>query len=158
MSRPRFAADEMLGSLAKWLRILGYDTTYEKDKKDDEILKLAIEEGRVLLTRDKGLARSAEDNALYIESDDIDEQLRQVVSRYRLVFNEGFTRCASCGGDLMRVSREEASKEVPARSLAMTDEFFRCVSCGQYYWKGTHWKSMTERIDSLGIPHERSLE
>ena len=76
--RPRFLADEMLGTLVKWLRIMGYDTSYAKDMKDGEIAALAMREGRSLLTRDKALAKTVGCSGLYVVSDVIEEQVAQV--------------------------------------------------------------------------------
>jgi uncharacterized protein with PIN domain len=147
--RHRFDADEMLGSLAKWLRILGYDTTYERDKKDDEIMDFARRESRSLLTRDKVLAKRMAGSSLYVESDVLDEQVGQVVRAFDLNFDEEKTRCALCNGTLHRIDKKEAEQDAPERSLAMTDEFFRCNDCKKLYWKGTHWKMILDRVRSF---------
>jgi uncharacterized protein with PIN domain len=147
--RYRFDADEMLGSLAKWLRILGYDTTYERDKRDDEIMEFARRESRLLLTRDKVLAKRMAGSSLYVQSDVLDEQVGQVVRAFDLHFNEEMTRCALCNGTLHRIDKKEAKKDAPERSLAMTDEFFRCKDCKKLYWKGTHWKMILDRVRSF---------
>jgi uncharacterized protein with PIN domain len=147
--RPRFDVDEMLGSLAKWLRILGYDATYERDKKDDAIVEFARNESRLLLTRDKVLAKRMGGNALYVNSDVLDDQVRQVVRTFDLHFDEDRTRCARCNGPLQRIDKVEAEREAPERSLTMTDEFFRCDDCKKLYWKGTHWKMILARIGSF---------
>jgi len=148
----------MLGSLAKWLRIIGYDTVYERDKNDDEILERARTEGRYLLTRDKLLAQKAGQDGLYIISDAISEQVRQVTQAFRLNFDEKGTRCALCSGELVIITKEEASSSVPPRSLSMTDEFFKCSRCGQVFWKGTHWNNILKKLSEFGIGHEMSLE
>ncbi|MCE5295789.1 MAG: Mut7-C RNAse domain-containing protein [Euryarchaeota archaeon] len=156
--RPRFAADGMLGSLAKWLRITGYDASYARDEKDDDILMKARAEGRVLLTRDKLLAQKAGDDGVFVDSEVIDEQIRQVFGLFHLHFDEKGTRCALCNGDLVVVPKEEVSPLVPPRSLAMTDDFLRCSGCGKIYWKGTHWKNILEKLKRLGIDQDRSFE
>lgn len=147
--RCRFDADEMLGSLAKWLRILGYDTTYERDKNDDDIIEFARKESRLLLTRDKELAKRMVGRSLYVRSDDLDEQARQVIRTFDLHFDEKMTRCARCNGQLRRIDKSEAELEAPARTFAMTDEYFRCEACNKLYWKGTHWKKIVARIESF---------
>ena len=76
MTRPRFSADEMLGSLARWLRLMGYDTRYERDSNDTDILERARLDDRILLTRDKKLAERAEERGLYIDVLDLDDQIR----------------------------------------------------------------------------------
>ena len=153
--RPRFAADEMLGSLAKWLRIMGYDTSYCKGMEDREITLAASSEGRRLLTRDKDLAKRST-GSTYVESDVLEEQVMQVVQKFDLHFEQRFTRCAICNGNLDQVEKDSVLDEVPPRSLQMTDEFYRCSSCGKVYWKGTHWKNMMERMADFGV-QDRSL-
>jgi uncharacterized protein with PIN domain len=149
--RPRFHVDEMLGTLSKWLRIMGYDTVYAKDRTDIEIAASAEREGRALLTRDKMLARMVGGSGLYIVSDVIEEQVAQVVGAYGLEFDEGLTRCAVCNGVLVRIPMAEVEKEVPERSQRITDEFFRCQGCSKVYWKGTHWKSIIGRLEAFGL-------
>ncbi len=149
--RHRFLADEMLGTLVKWLRIMGYDTLYAKDKKDGEIAAMARGEGRTLLTRDKALARTMAGTGLYIISDVIEEQVAQVAAAYDLSFDASCTRCALCNGALKPITREEARNEVPDRSLGMTDRFYRCQGCSRVYWEGTHWNNIKERIRAFGL-------
>lgn len=148
--RPRFAADEMLGSLAKWLRILGYDTTYSKGKDDAEIARVARSEGRVLLTRDKALAIGTS-GSIYIESDVLDEQIGQLDQAVGLHFDEKVTRCTICNGELAIVDKESIIDDVPPRSFQMTESFYRCRTCSKVYWKGTHWHKILERIDAFGL-------
>jgi hypothetical protein len=149
--RPRFLADEMLGTLVKWLRIMGYDTGYAKDMRDEDIKAMAVREGRALLTRDKALARAAGGSGLYVDSDVIEEQVAQVAKAYGLDFDASNTRCALCNGTLKPISRDEARKEAPARSLDMTERFFRCEGCRRLYWEGTHWNNIKERMRDFGL-------
>lgn len=147
--RPRFAADEMLGSLARWLRIMGYDTTYQKDMADEEILRHAREEGRVLLSRDRELVGRAGESGMYVESDDPTAQLRQVFSAFSLTADERLTRCTVCNGDLETVDVSEVRDSVPPGVLENNDEFFRCVRCHKIYWKGTHWNRIMRTLEGL---------
>jgi hypothetical protein len=149
-ARPRFSADEMLGSLARWLRIMGYDTTYEKGRGDNEILASSRSEGRVLLTRDEELAQRGAPSSLYVRSDDLDEQLRQVASAFGLAADEAMARCTVCNGELDLLPREEAEGRVPLGALESNEEFFRCDSCGKVYWKGSHWDNIRRRLEGLG--------
>jgi uncharacterized protein with PIN domain len=144
--RPRFLADEMLGSLARWLRIIGYDTVYVKDMKDSEILELASSEGRFLLTRDQQLAERAGPRGLLITSAVLDEQLEQVAATYGLRMDEPMSRCTLCNGPLRAVTREEIGPQVPERVRASHEEFYICQNCGQVYWKGSHWERINERL------------
>ena len=149
MDRPRFSADEMLGSIARWLRLMGYDTIYERDRPDTDILERAKLEGRILLTRDKVLAERAGPWGLYVSSRDLDAQLEQVVEEFGLKFDEGLSRCTSCNGELIAITPEEAAEGVPDGALRSNDQFFRCGSCGKYYWKGSHWKNIRRTMAAL---------
>ena len=147
--RPRFSVDEMLGSLARWLRIMGYDTIYHKDQTDTEIVNAASEEKRFLLTRDKELAFRAGDRALLIEDDDVMEQLRQVSEVVGVSLDENLTRCTVCNGELEVLTSREARDLVPEGALKSNDEFHRCVECGKVYWKGSHWVDIRARLESV---------
>jgi uncharacterized protein with PIN domain len=147
--RPKFSVDEMLGSLARWLRIMGYDTIYHRDQSDTEIVNTAWEEGRFLLTRDKELAFRAGDEGLFIEDDDVVGQLKQVSKLLGLTLDESLTRCTMCNGELETLSPKEAEELVPEGALKNNDEFFRCMGCGKVYWKGTHWVDIRARLESV---------
>ncbi len=149
MVRPRFSVDEMLGSLARWLRIMGYDASYEKDMTDSEILASARAEDRIVLTRDKELAMRAGKSGMLVESDNIDEQLRQVIERFDLKFNEPLTRCSICNAELEEIPPEAVEGEVPPLVKERQKEFFRCRGCGQIYWKGTHWENILKRLREM---------
>jgi uncharacterized protein with PIN domain len=155
--RIRFSADEMLGSLARWLRLMGYDTGYERDSTDTDILEKAKLDGRILLTRDKKLAERAGEQGLYVSARDVNEQLRQVARAYELTFDEELSRCTVCNGELVLITKEEASKGVPEGALRSNEHFYRCGSCGKYYWKGSHWKNIRRMMaDLIGSDHESS--
>lgn len=156
-SRPRFVVDEMLGSLARWLRILGYDTRYEKDVHDDRLVEIARQEDRLLLTRDKDLAARTDGMSLYIESDELVMQFAQLHGRIAMDHEGLGTRCSLCNGLLAPVQKEEVAQEVPPRSLLMTDRFYRCQGCGKVYWHGTHWNNIHERLREMKIGQDRSL-
>lgn len=146
-TEPRFLADEMLGSLARWLRIMGYDTEYARDMTDGDILQRAETEGRTVLTRDRELALRAGDRGMLVRSDDGDEQLTEVTRCFGLIFDEAHTRCALCNRELVPITADEASERVPPRVLERHNEFLSCPSCGRVYWKGTHWAGIRRHID-----------
>jgi len=151
----RFLVDTMLGKLAKWLRLLGYDVIYYRDLEDKELLALAHAEGRLLLTRDEELTRSSSGRcrSLLISSDDWREQLRELAERgiVRLRFEprEIFTRCLECNEPLERVSRAEVEGRVAPYLLETQKEFGRCPRCDRIYWKGTHFARALAEVQSL---------
>lgn len=146
---PRFVADHMLGSLARWLRIMGYDTVYDKKMADAEIVALARREDRFVLTRDKELAR--EPGSYFVEADDLDAQLTAIVQKYGLRMNDDLVRCSLCNGDLVGLPKEEAKDNVPEGAFVSNDRFWKCARCGKIYWKGTHWRGIMERFRRLSL-------
>jgi hypothetical protein len=149
VSVPKFVADHMLGSLARWLRMMGYDTVYDKGLDDPAIAKLAREESRFVLTRDRELAK--EPGALFIEPDDLDGQLKAVAGKFGLRYNDGLIRCSACNGDLADIPKEAAKESVPEGALAANEKFWKCTRCGKVYWKGTHWRGIMERFQRLSL-------
>ena len=147
--RLKFAVDEMLGTLARWLRIMGYDAAYEKDRSDDEIVDGADAQGRTLLTRDRALAARMGERGLYIASDRLEEQLRQVWRAFGLRPDQDLARCTVCNGELEPMAQEDAKDKVPEGVFLINREFFRCRSCGKVYWRGTHWLNIKKRLAVL---------
>lgn len=146
----KLLCDQMLGSLATWLRILGYDTAYVKEGDDGEIVARARGEGRVLLTRDKELAASYEPSLL-LESTHVREQLESVLRELHLSvdWDRVLSRCTVCNRPVEAVDRESVRDEVPPRAYQEHERFWRCPSCGRVYWTGTHWDNMRRFIASL---------
>ncbi len=137
----KFLADHMLGKLARYLRFMGYDTYYPSgDMSDDEILKIARKDGRVILTRDKELARRS--GGLYVESEDYRQQLRQVIGFFGLTAERMLTRCSVCNSLLFKVPKGDVFGKVPDYVYSHHEEFYMCPVCKRIYWYGTH----TERI------------
>ena len=147
--RPRFAADSMLGSLARWLRMLGYDTTYGKDLDDGALAQLASAEQRRILTRDRELSKKP--GAIFVEPDDLESQLKLVNEECKLSFEEGAIRCSTCNGGLAEVAKDEVKDRVPGGALASNDRFWKCDDCGKIYWRGSHWLGILERFRKLNL-------
>lgn len=138
----------MLGSLAKWLRLLGYDTLYPGPLEDREMAAKAYDEGRLLLTRDKDLAARVK-GSVFIASDDIDEQLKSVVKILRLDLSNRLSLCSVCNVPIVRAGKTEVERRVPPKVLESVDEFWKCESCSRVYWRGSHWRDMLGRIDRI---------
>ena len=145
---PEFICDHMLGSLARWLRLLGYDTVYPGPIDDREAAAKAYDEGRVLLTRDKDLAARVK-GAFYVGSDDLDEQMGAVTARFHLEISNPLSRCSVCNAEIVEVDREKVRDLVPPKVFEIQSKFWRCPSCSRVYWRGTHWEEMTGRIKRL---------
>lgn len=146
-----FLADHMLGKLARWLRFLGFDTVYPEVLPDDALIELAKREKRILLTRDKGLADTKEVQALYITSEDVNEQIVQVMQEFKLIPNDILSRCSLCNTLLIEVSKEDMEGKVPEKVYEMQERFWSCKGCGKYYWPGTHYENILKKLHMLGL-------
>lgn len=146
-----FVADTMLGRLAKWLRILGYDTHYDPSLDDDALLRIARAEGRILLTRDHALARRGGPHAFFVDQEDLVLQLRAIRERFGEPADAPFSRCPVCNARLTAVSREAVAPHVPAFIWQQHERFHRCPACGRVYWPGTHLKRMRSVLRALEI-------
>jgi len=149
MKPPKFAADVMVGTLAKWLRLLGFDTFYSNTAEDDFLVELCTAEDRILLTRDGPLQDRMHGNACFVTSHILDEQLAQVITRYDLTRFNLPHRCAVCNGVLNEIAKAEVEGEAPPYVFKTVDEFFRCDGCGKLYWEGTHVPRIRSVIESL---------
>jgi uncharacterized protein with PIN domain len=145
----RLLADGMLGRLAKWLRLLGYDTAYDNAAADPDLARRARVEGRVLLTRDRELAARRGLRTLLIQSEVLEEQVREVQDALGLPPNPALSRCAVCNTVLEPVSPEDVAERVPPYVLRTQREFRRCPSCGRVYWPGTHVDEMREQLEQF---------
>jgi len=144
--------DGMLGRLAKWLRILGYDTAYLPDLDDHQLVRLARAEGRILVTGDRELARRRGLTCLLIVSDDLEEQIQQVISALQLETDLAITtRCPVCNTPLQDVEKPAVKDRVPPYVFHTQEHFSLCPECDHIYWRGTHWAKMHEVIRDQGL-------
>ena len=145
----RFVADNMLGKLARWLRMMGYDTLYTVDEDDAEITRLAASEDRLLLTRDRQLIMRKGVSAYYVEDIELEIHLKSVSTEFGLNFDEERMRCSDCNGELLKVDRESVDGAVPEGVFERNQTFYRCGQCGKIYWKGSHWKRILDVLVSV---------
>ncbi len=158
---PQFIVDSMLGRLARWLRILGFDTWYFREIEDRELVKIHGETGRILLTRDTRLVeRRGIGRHVLVDSDRWQAQLRQVVRALSLDVRQErmLTRCLLCNRPLERMRPEEAFGRIPDYVAGSTSMFCACKSCGKVYWAGTHRKRMDEVISRLRSDRKKGQE
>ena len=144
----RLVADAMLGRLAKWLRVLGYDTLYWRGD-DAGLVRLAVAESRILLTRDTRLPPRVPPGAsLFIESDHYGEQLRQAIQRLGMPPQRG-RRCPCCNLPLAHADKAALRGLVPEFVWHRHDRFARCLGCHRIYWQGTHYARMLETLQRV---------
>ena len=146
----RLLCDHMLGSLARWLRFMGYDTEYPPPIPDRELIEKAREEDRILLTRDKELAARFS-GAICVRSDDLEEQVREVATILPLEVIDPLSRCSLCNTPIVPASVEEVRDAVPEGVLSRHNAFWRCPTCGKVYWQGSHWDKMIARLQRLPL-------
>jgi uncharacterized protein with PIN domain len=147
-----FVADCMLGRLAKWLKILGFDVLYFSRAEDRDLVDIARREGRVLLTRDTGLIEKTarRPNRLFVRSDDWEDQVAQVLDDLGL-WDEvrPNTRCIECNLPLKALARERARNLVTPYVCEHASSFAICPGCGRVFWQGTHYGDMERKIERL---------
>jgi len=147
-----FVADSMLGKLARYLRIMGYDTLYQRHYPDQRLSEL-VREGRILLTRNRATATLYSDSIL-IDHDLVKDQLKVVDSTLRLARDQGrwFSRCLVCNSALSKVEGAVARENVPDFVFSKYPErILSCPTCKRFYWPGTHRERMVERLKDWGF-------
>jgi len=142
---PRLFADAMLGRLAKWLRLAGYDTAYWRDGSDEELMVAARAEGRLILTRDHQLAGRRGVWALLVHAETLDAQIIEVRAALGGAA-QPCTRCPECNASLADLPYAAAADLVPPYVWRTQTQFRRCPDCGRVYWKGTHWPALAARL------------
>lgn len=148
----KFLADVMLGSLARWLRILGYDTYYDNRVDDEDIIARCRADDRIALTRDRRLTqRKALEKCLFITSDNLGGQLGEVLAFTGESIDERLilTRCLECNSNLQPATKIAVRHLVPSYVYRTQPRFQRCPECARVYWAGTHRMRMMERIERL---------
>ena len=145
----RFIADNMLGKLARWLRIIGCDVLYFKNICDEDLINISLEENRIVLTKDTRLIKRLK-NYLFIESDHIEDQLKQFLNTFKIdPFEDFFSRCTVCNEIADEVKRNEIKDVVPPYVYNTQTLFMQCPVCKRIYWRGTHKRKAEERLKEL---------
>jgi hypothetical protein len=158
-SEIRFAADRMLGRLARMLRLLGYDTLYVNDITAAQLLAIGRSGARVVLTRGETGQRFPHlDNLLSLKSEHAPEQLREVVERLGLDTRAGlWSRCTLCNAPIERVEKAAVEASVKPKIFRLYEEFYRCAGCGHIYWRGSHVDRILRNLGFvLGVEGPRS--
>jgi uncharacterized protein len=139
----KFVADVMLGSLAKKMRFAGYDVLYD-NSADDETLK-RLSRDRMLLTRDRPLAKQVSKNRVYlVQSSGADRQMTEIRTRFPM--KRMRARCIECNAELTRIPKSKLQHLVPPFVWKQQEHFFRCDDCSRIYWTGTHYQNMLRML------------
>ena len=155
----RFILDNHLGKLAAYLRMLGFDTQYQNSFQDNQLAELASLEGRILLTRDRGLLmRKSIVYGYFVRSMDVRKQVSEVLQQYQLYEKiHPFARCLRCNGRLEPVEKLRIFDRLEPLTQKYYNEFSICQICDQIYWKGSHYERMQEFINHLIEDELRSI-
>lgn len=149
----KFIVNNNVGKLAKWLRVIGYDTLVFKQKDDNRLIKLALSENRVILTRDtqimkRRLVTSGKLRATLITEDDPKAQLRQTVKTLNLDYHfRPFSLCLECNQPLISQNKEEVRDLIPPHVFKTQNQYAKCPICHRVYWQGTHWQAMIKELE-----------
>jgi uncharacterized protein with PIN domain len=146
-----FAVDKTMGKLAKWLRIMGYDTLYEADISSEWFFE-HLEENRILLTRSAKIQkRCATHRMVFVTSNHLNEQLKQVIEDIGIgrADIQPFSRCLHCNLPIVEVNKNDIYNLVPSYIWDTHDDFHKCHRCQRIYWAGSHTKRTSEELDRL---------
>ena len=151
----KFIVDANVGKMARWLRLMGYDAIFFDGRDDADLVHAALNEDRVLLTRDTGIMRwgavvNGRVRAVFLESDEPEAQIRQLVREFGLDERmQPFTVCLECNLPLRSVGKEAVEDRLPPYVFRTQERFVECPKCHRVYWRGTHWEAMLTRLEKL---------
>jgi uncharacterized protein with PIN domain len=155
MSEIKFIVDHNVGKLAKWLRMMGFNSVFFDGEDDSTMVMQALAEGRIILTRDTEIMKrrvvtSGRLKAVLIESEVPEQQMRQLMDTLDLKHQlRPFTLCLECNQPLFERSREEVEDRVPPYVYRTQNQYMECPACHRIYWRGTHWEAMTRKLEKL---------
>jgi uncharacterized protein with PIN domain len=161
-SKPTFLADAMLGSIARKLRIFGFDTLYVAHTHDDEILKIGIAENRIILTCDKELFKrilKREAHSILLQGSNDLKDIVHILSKCGIAslhFQSTDSRCAVCNGLLIKKKPSDVIKDVHSNVLKRQKQFYKCSNCKKIYWEGSHLTHIQQTVKSIN-EHMRKI-
>jgi uncharacterized protein len=151
LREPKFIADVHLGSLAKYMRMLGFDVSYKNDFNDEKIIEISLNENRTILTKDRGLLKNNRvTHGYWIRGEGTEQQVKEVITRFDLKNDiHEFLRCLECNNILEPVKKGDVEERLPPKVKEWHKEFWYCSNCDRIYWRGTHFEKMTKFIEHL---------
>jgi uncharacterized protein len=154
----KFIVDKMLGRLAVWLRILGYDTQLHHGPDRHDLIWRSLKENRIIITRDTHITHRHVLRFIFIKSDLIREQVKQLLQEYpseiQIIKERLFTRCTLCNNLVTGIAREQVQGRVAPYIYNSTEKFAYCQKCDKIYWQGTHWEKLLKDLQSMDVHHE----
>jgi uncharacterized protein with PIN domain len=160
----KFIVDANAGKIARWLRMMGYDALFFSEPDDGQMVKIALAQGRTVITRDTGFMQrravtSGRVQALLLKDSEPLKQMRDVI-RILHLSNEykPFTRCLECNTELHYTEKTGIAQMVPPRVFEKQEQYMACPLCGRIYWRGTHWQAMKKKLYDFSRPPENPGE
>lgn len=149
----KFIATKELGRLAKWMRILGFDTEYFKEENYSKLKIIALRDQRIILTRNTRMSQPKGIRSVQIKHDSLNEQLLDISQEIDLKADKDlmFSRCTICNVGLEQVEKEKVKDKVPEYVFKTQDKFLQCPNCRRIYWSGTHWGNVEKTLKEIGI-------
>ncbi len=156
----KILCDQMLGSLATWLRLYGIDTYFVHESiSDDDLLQIAAEQKRLLVSRDKQLIQRAQKQKIptvLISTTNLKEQLLQMHNHITISQDTLLSRCTLCNTPLIKADIKQAKQTIPPNVAETKKEFWYCQHCNKYYWHGTHTDNIINTIKNLESTHQNN--
>jgi uncharacterized protein len=157
----RFVVDINVGKLARWLRLMGYDTLLFNEIDDGQMVKMALADNRIILTRDTQFLKrkaitSGRVKALLIADEEPEQQLKQVITSFNLDYEHApFSLCLECNARLIDRVKEELKDIVPPYVYKTQQYFKECPECHRIFWQGTHWVAMNKILGKFAIAKKK---
>lgn len=153
LRKPKFILDVHLGSLAKYMRMVGLDTLYRNNYCDEEIVKISLADRRTIITRDKGILKRADvTHSYWIRSTKTTEQFIEVIKRFDLHnYLKEFSRCLICNTVLKKIPKAKVINQIPPKVKESQFDFYYCKNCNKVFWKGSHYFRMKGIIEKMKL-------
>ena len=147
----KFILTKELGRLAKWLRILGFDTAYFNQDNLSTLIIEALRENRMIITRNQRLPKSRGLKIILIQQEKIKEQIEELLSALKIKPEPEmmFTRCIICNEELCGIEKEKVKDKVPEYVFKTQGDFITCPKCQRIYWQGTHWGNVQKILEKI---------
>lgn len=147
----KFLLTSELGRLAKWLRILGYDSAYIRENNHASLIIKALRESRIIISRNSHLGRSGGIKIALLKAENLKEQLKELGTKLPLATGQEnmFSRCVVCNEQLAAMEKKHIKERVPEYVYQTHDDFFACPQCRRVYWQGTHWGNVSKILEEL---------
>lgn len=147
----KFIVTKELGALARWLRIIGFDTVYYDKESKGTLIIQALRDDRMIVTRMKEKIDDLQKKTIVVMHDNVKEQLQEVIAKAKLKIEEEkiFSRCTLCNELLTEAKKEDVKKLIPERVYNQQETFKKCSACGKVYWQGSHLANVSKVVREL---------